>query len=499
MQWAVVDAAGVTGSTRYSHAAVLVTPAGGSVATDPEMSVLMLGGFDAASNSSTTYAMLSCEDPTKCQWTVGAELQAASAAHPSTELLLLRHAAAQLWPGGPVVSVGGGAGCFSFGTHINASVIAVHVAPGGTAPHPALRWGMPEAAAVGSYGSRRQSSVLPPLASKGRPVTGAKRQRVRQVAGASLQTDVFMESVVGKRLPVVISGSYGSGSTGVVSQWDWDWMAKQGGTKADDLRVSVHALPAGAGRRLSFAPRNFQFETVGWTDLCRRMTADADDATGAGPAYYLRSVGSNPRKDVSHVREVMPALAATVGLPDWLAPVLPGYAAPDTSDERYFSSCVRVGSAGLELWTHYDMMDNVLFQLVGTKRVVLWPPTAADRMYMDRSTSTVADVGSLFPSQHLASPSPCRQRQPLSRCCAGAGGCTRPCPAPVVPGSGRGVRGRAPSGRRFVHPGALAAPRQVYHRSGVGQRVLAAHVAIAVRPHPAIPARPRPEPRAAPV
>ncbi len=29
---------------------------------------------------------------------------------------------------------------------------------------------------------------------------------------------------------------------------------------------------------------------------------------------------------------------------------------------------------GLQLWTHFDVMDNLLCQVKGTKRVRLWPP-----------------------------------------------------------------------------------------------------------------------------
>jgi len=31
-------------------------------------------------------------------------------------------------------------------------------------------------------------------------------------------------------------------------------------------------------------------------------------------------------------------------------------------------------AGGLQLWTHFDVMDNLLCQIRGTKRVRLWPP-----------------------------------------------------------------------------------------------------------------------------
>lgn len=31
-------------------------------------------------------------------------------------------------------------------------------------------------------------------------------------------------------------------------------------------------------------------------------------------------------------------------------------------------------AAGLQLWTHFDVMDNILCQIAGSKRIRLWPP-----------------------------------------------------------------------------------------------------------------------------
>jgi hypothetical protein len=39
--------------------------------------------------------------------------------------------------------------------------------------------------------------------------------------------------------------------------------------------------------------------------------------------------------------------------------------------------CVDTG--GLRLWTHFDVMDNILCQIRGTKRIRLWPPEEVGR------------------------------------------------------------------------------------------------------------------------
>lgn len=42
--------------------------------------------------------------------------------------------------------------------------------------------------------------------------------------------------------------------------------------------------------------------------------------------------------------------------------------------DMLFSSALRVSTRGMQLWTHYDIMDNLLCNVVGRKRVVMWPP-----------------------------------------------------------------------------------------------------------------------------
>ena len=51
-------------------------------------------------------------------------------------------------------------------------------------------------------------------------------------------------------------------------------------------------------------------------------------------------------------------------------------------EEQKFSIALRLSSAGVQLWTHYDIMDNVLFNVVGRKRVLLFPPSQACALHL---------------------------------------------------------------------------------------------------------------------
>ena len=52
------------------------------------------------------------------------------------------------------------------------------------------------------------------------------------------------------------------------------------------------------------------------------------------------------------------------------------------AEEQMFSSVLRISSAGVRIWTHYDVTDNVYCQVVGHKTAVLWPPWQADNLYL---------------------------------------------------------------------------------------------------------------------
>ncbi|GFH29714.1 tRNA wybutosine-synthesizing 5 [Haematococcus lacustris] len=93
--------------------------------------------------------------------------------------------------------------------------------------------------------------------------------------------------------------------------------------------------------------------------------------------YYLRSLGHNRMKEVSDLHRGFPELARDVVPPPLFPP------------SALFSSVLRVSSPGLQLWTHYDVMDNLLMQVKGVKRVLLWPPAAAEGLYVQQSSSPI--------------------------------------------------------------------------------------------------------------
>ncbi|XP_068926235.1 tRNA wybutosine-synthesizing protein 5 isoform X7 [Petaurus breviceps papuanus] len=96
--------------------------------------------------------------------------------------------------------------------------------------------------------------------------------------------------------------------------------------------------------------------------------------------YYLRSLGEDPRKDVADIRKQFPLLEGDIKIPEFF------------EKEQFFSSVFRISSPGLQLWTHYDVMDNFLIQVTGKKRVVLFSPRDAQYLYLSGTKSEVLNL-----------------------------------------------------------------------------------------------------------
>ena len=186
----------------------------------------------------------------------------------------------------------------------------------------------------------------------------------------------FHEGPAAQRIPAVLSGLD-------LGQAPWKWtpsyLAQMKGV-AEKL-VSVHVSD---DPKLDFVRKNFKYEVMPFGDLLAKMEGKNCD----GKSYYLRSIGENPRKEPAHALQQFPSFANDLLLPSefW------------GGDDSYFSAVVRVSSGDLQLWTHYDAMDNMLIQLHGEKRVLLFPPAVSGDLYLEGSSSIVRDVDAHDPS-----------------------------------------------------------------------------------------------------
>jgi len=189
--------------------------------------------------------------------------------------------------------------------------------------------------------------------------------------GASVRS--VLRAVARRRVPTLLR-SLDLGEA--VGKWTPEYLGGVAGLR--ERLVSCHVSCC---KQLDFVDKNFTFETMPFADLVRRVQRRGARQPHPDEYLYFRSVGGNPRKERSHLHESFPELAAELQLPElWPSP------------ERYFSSCLRLASPGLQLWTHFDVMDNCLVQVMGTKRVVLFPPSEYSKLYVRGSSSAVLDV-----------------------------------------------------------------------------------------------------------
>ncbi|KAF6116802.1 tRNA-yW synthesizing protein 5 [Phyllostomus discolor] len=85
-------------------------------------------------------------------------------------------------------------------------------------------------------------------------------------------------------------------------------------------------------------------------------------------------------QDVADIRKQFPLLEGDIKFPKFF------------KEEQFFSSVFRISSPGLQLWTHYDVMDNFLIQVKGKKRVVLFSPRDAQYLYLSGTKSEVLNI-----------------------------------------------------------------------------------------------------------
>ncbi|XP_028607341.2 tRNA wybutosine-synthesizing protein 5 isoform X1 [Podarcis muralis] len=198
-------------------------------------------------------------------------------------------------------------------------------------------------------------------------------QRVIPLAQYSGVTrERFLQDIYPLRKPVVLKGiDLGP----CMTKWTVDYLSQASGNK--EVKVHVSAVP-----QMDFLSKNFLYRTLPF-DVFIRRAAEAkhtDYFISEDEKYYLRSLGEDPRKEIADLRKQFPLLADDIQIPEYF------------EKEQLFSTVFRISSAGMQLWTHYDVMDNFLIQVTGKKKVVLYSPRDAPYLYLSGTKSEVLDV-----------------------------------------------------------------------------------------------------------
>lgn len=237
--------------------------------------------------------------------------------------------------------------------------------------------------------TKRGSKVVDAVVAPESPKTNIKVPVVMPTSSSSVarlhrpEPKDFVKFLASRRVPAVLTGLD-------IGQAPWTWnpayLAALDGIPEKLVSVHVSQDP-----KLDFVRKNFKYEVMTFGSLLTKV-----QNTNDGNFYYLRSIGENARKEPAHALRQFPSLERDLKLPSafW------GH------EDNYFSAVIRVSSGGLQLWTHYDVMDNMLIQLHGEKRVLLFPPSVSGDLYLEGSSSVVRDVddhdAKAFPRFHRA-------------------------------------------------------------------------------------------------
>uniref|UniRef100_A0A7S2TYA6 JmjC domain-containing protein n=1 Tax=Lotharella oceanica TaxID=641309 RepID=A0A7S2TYA6_9EUKA len=145
---------------------------------------------------------------------------------------------------------------------------------------------------------------------------------------------------------------------------------------------------------MDFQNRNFEYKMIGFDELVAKAAGKSFPSY-----YYFRSTPAN-RTSVPDFWSQWPGLAPHIQMPGAIP------------RDKVFSSVLRVCSKGCLLFTHYDVMDNLLLQVRGSKHVVLYRPSDYDYLYI--STNGKSSVRNprrydpqRFPLMELACPFEC--------------------------------------------------------------------------------------------
>lgn len=276
---------------------------------------------------------------------------------------------------GGLIVLGGGATCFSFGTYWNSPSILTDD------PEASLKCGWhllstqrPDTALgkhdfVDQNVNQTSDNAAKP---NGHDGTQWRLPGLQHIPRRSLTQGIEFENFVNDGRPVVFSEGDIGPCTAI---WSNGYLKDAIGS---DRKVVVHSSP---NEQMDFKNRNFDYVT-------RDFGSFLDDAE-RGEKLYLRAVSRDaPGDQPTNLADDYPEIAADFELPGELIYVV----------ENLHSSPLRI-SGPVNMWLHYDVMANVLCQVRGRKRLLLYPPSDVSFLgFEPGASSSSMDVFNVDPS-----------------------------------------------------------------------------------------------------
>lgn len=271
--------------------------------------------------------------------------------------------------------MGGGATCFSMGTYWNQGsyvliMDTLYPCPPPTMPHSPLRF-------------RKLVEVtdqLQPIKNVLESNNGSQRATISNVPRIRIGTADEFEKVLRAEKLVVLEGcDLGT----CVHRWNSAYITENVGPQR---KVVVHEASSSS---MDFNSKNFRYTTKDFASFM----AEAKK----GGRQYLRALSEeHPADQPANVKADFPGLASDFQLPPELYFV----------KQNEFSSVLRI-SGRVNMWLHYDVMANVYCQVVGSKKLLLFPPDDVGYLSFEPGASSSSiDVFSGLETAALASTHP---------------------------------------------------------------------------------------------
>lgn len=117
---------------------------------------------------------------------------------------------------------------------------------------------------------------------------------------------------------------------------------------------------------LDFAGKNFEYVVEDFGEFLERARfSEGTERRMRFPCYYYRA--TNRKGKAATLENSVEAIRDDFVLPTEI--LFQG-----VEGAQAHSSVLRMCSPGIRVWIHYDTLDNVLCQVTGRKRILLWPP-----------------------------------------------------------------------------------------------------------------------------
>lgn len=245
------------------------------------------------------------------------------------------------------LAVGGGATCFSFGTHWN-DAVAFRFEQEDRA---SSGWHLESQGMVKTVEPSRETTVVDDDAWPG----------ISQIPRMQLSETGRFERVLETGKPVIFeSCSLGP----CTSKWTTEYLRSAIG---EERKVVVHASPEA---QMDFKAKNFRYETQSFGHFM--------DSVEQGGLLYLRGLSKEAPSDrPTRLEEDFTEIADDFELPAELGYVV----------ENAHSSPLRI-SGPVRMWLHYDVLANALCQIRGKKRLLLFPPSDVAQLGLEAGASS---------------------------------------------------------------------------------------------------------------